>query len=123
MESQEELEKGIGNIEPEILKPAKVKIVKVELKEIKKMKKLVCSVKHPNREETIDISRVKYIGKGDKVSTVGLWYMEDSEGNIQKGTALAEFLIFNVAKNIKQLEGKEIETIAEDSGYLCFKSY
>jgi len=123
MTIQEELTKGIGNIEPEILKPAKVKIVKVELKDINKMKKLVCTCKHPDREETIEISRVKYLGKGEKLSTVGLWYREDKDGNIQKGTALVEFLIFNAVETIKQLEDKEIDTIAEDTGYLCFKSY
>jgi len=100
-----------------------VKIVKVEMKPINNMKKIVCSVKHPNREEPIAISRVKYLGKGEKLATVGIWYKEDKEGNIQKGTALADFLIFNGVENVKQLEGKEIETIAEDTGYLCFKAY
>ena len=122
-ETQEELEKGIGNKETESLKPATVKIVKVSVESINSMKKVVCSAKHPDREELINISRVKYLGKNEKLSTVGIWYKEDSEGNIQKGTALAEFLIFNTAESIKQLEGKEIETITEDSGYLCFKGY
>ncbi len=125
MEAQEELEKSIGTLEPETLKPTKVKIVKVELKEIgpKKIKKLVCTCKHPDKEETIEISRVRYIVKDDKLATVGLWYKEDKEGNLQKGTALASFVVWSEAMNMKQLESKEVETVAEDTGYLCFKAY
>ena len=122
MENQTELEKGIGTKEPEILKPAKVKIEKVELRDVKKMRKVVCTVKHPEQDTPIEISRVKY-QKKDNLKTVGLWYKEDEDELLQKGTALAQFLTFVDAKNIKELEGKEVETLAEDNGYLCFKAY
>jgi len=126
MEEQEKLEKGVGTKEPEILKPAKVKIVKVRLEEVqfgnKTQEKVICSVKHPDREETIDISRIKVLKK-DKLRSSGLWYKQDEEENIQKGTALADFLEFMKAENIKSLEGLELDTVAEDDGYLCFKAY
>jgi len=129
METQEKLdklEKGIGTKEAEILKPAKVKIEKVSLVEVKignqLREKLVCSVKHPDREELIEISKVKYQRK-DKLKTSGLWYKEDEDGLIQKGTALAELLTFTNSPNIKSLIGKEIDTVADEEGYLCFKIY
>ncbi len=126
METQEKLEKEVGTKEPEILKPEKVKVEKVDLAEVKfgsqTREKLVCSVKHPNKEELIDISKIKY-QKKDKLQTSGLWYKEDEDGLIQKGTALAELLNFTGSKNIKELVGKEIDTVADEEGYLCFKAY
>lgn len=125
MESQAELERPIGKIEQEILSSKKVKIVKVEIQEIgaKKMKKLVCVCKHPDRDEEIRISRVRYIGKDNKVITVGLWVIKDKNEDIQKGSALANFLGFNNAMNMKQLEKIEVDTVIEETGYLCFKAY
>ena len=126
METQEKLEKEVGTKEPEILKPAKVKVEKVNFVEVKfgsqVREKVVCSAKHPDREELIEISKVKY-QKKDKLQTSGLWYKEDEDGLIQKGTALAELLNFTGSRNIKELIGKEIDTVADEEGYLCFKAY
>jgi len=126
MEIQEKLEKGVGTKEPEILKPAKVKVEKVDLVEVRfgsqTREKLVCSVKHPNKEELIEISKIKY-QKRDKLQTSGLWYKEDEDGLIQKGTALAELLNFTGSRNMKELVGKEIDTTTDEEGYLCFKVY
>ncbi len=126
METQEKLEKEVGTKEAEILKPAKVKVEKVNLVEVKfgnqVREKLVCAVKHPDREEPIEISKVKY-QKKDKLQTSGLWYKEDEDSLIQKGTALAELLNFTGSGNIKSLIGKEIDTVADEEGYLCFKAY
>ena len=126
METQEELEIPIGTIEPEkkSLEPKKVKIVKVEIIEVgeKKTKKVSCSVLHPDYEDgTITISSVAYL-KDKKVVTSGLWYRLDTEGKIQKGTALATFLVSTNSNNLKELEGKEVETDV-DGAYLCFKAY
>ncbi len=127
METQEELEKEIGSIEQEktLLKPKKVKIVKVEIvevgKENHKNKKVNCIVKHEDKEETIVISSVAQL-KEKNVITSGLWYNLDSEEKIQKGSALANFLERTDSSNLKALEGKEIETVL-DGNYLIFKSY
>ena len=127
METQEELEKQVGTIESEKkrLEPKKVKIVKVEIIEVgkeKKNKKANCLVEHPDYSEgQITISAVAYL-KDKKVETTGLWYNLDEEGNIQKGSALATFLNYTNSKNLKELEGKEVETDS-DGNYLVFKAY
>lgn len=128
METQEKLEKGIGNKETVALKPVKVKIEKVDVKPQKTKEgkdigdKVVCSVKHPDKDETIDISTAKY-EKNNQIKTTGLWFNLDEDELIQKGSALAIFLNHIEVKNIKELEGKEVETTQDDKGYLCFKAY
>ena len=122
MENQEKLEKGIGTKELETLKPAKVKIDDVKIGEVKTNEKLICLVKHPDRDDQITISSVKYIAK-EKLKVSGLWYKEDEDGNIQKGTSLAVFLDFVKVKTMKELIGKEVDTMLDEKGYLCFKAY
>ncbi len=124
METQDILELEEGTKEVELLKPEKVKIVKVDVIEIgeKKNKKLVCSVKHPDNEDQIQISRVKYEVKGT-LRTVGLWVNLDDDNKIRKKSALAILMNFLDAKKPVELEGKEIETTSEDTGYLCLKAY
>ena len=46
----------------------------------------------------------------------------DKDLNIQKDSALAIFLRNTDSKNIKELEGKEVETEL-DKNFLCFKAY
>ncbi|KKN65920.1 hypothetical protein LCGC14_0476230 [marine sediment metagenome] len=125
METQTELEKEIGTIEPEMLslKPEKVKIVEVKVLPVgeKKNLKVNCLVKHPDKEESITISSVSYL-RDKAVKTTGLWYNLDKEENIQKGSALAIFLEKTNSKNLKELEGKEVDTEL-DGNYLCFKAY
>ncbi len=125
METQAELEKEVGTQEQErnTLKPAVVKIVKVEIVEVgeKKNKKVNCYIKHPDKEETITISAVSFL-RDKAVKTVGLWYNLDKEENIQKGSGLAVFLEKTSSKNLKELEGKEVETEL-DGNFLCFKAY
>ena len=122
---QQELEKGIGNIEPEkkTLQPKKVKIERIEIVEVgeKKNKKVNIAVEHPDKEETINLSSVNLL-IDKKVRTVGLWYNLDSDGNLQKGSALAEFLTFTNSKNLKDLGGKEVDTDLEGN-FLCFRAY
>jgi len=125
METQENLETvGIGTKEMQQLKPATVKIVKAEISEVgdKKNKKVVCTSKHPDREETISISSVKYAVK-NVLKESGLWFNQDEDNNIRKGSALAVLLEKTNSANIKELEGKEIETEEDEKGFLCFKAY
>jgi len=125
METQNELEKEIGTIEPELqtLAPKKVKIVSSEIIEVgeKKNRKVVCLVKHPDKEEQIKISAVSYI-KNKKVTETGLWFNLDKDDNIQKGSALATFLSFVGAKKITELAEKEVDTELEGN-FLSFKAY
>ncbi|RPI76008.1 MAG: hypothetical protein EHM47_00795 [Ignavibacteriales bacterium] len=123
-ENQEELQTGIGTEEAITLKPATVKITGVIFEEvgIKKSKKLVCTVKHPDNKELIHISAVKYENKG-KLEVSGLWKNVDDKGLIRKGSALAVFLNSAGAKVPQELIGKDVVTTQEDKGYLCFKAY
>jgi hypothetical protein len=123
-ENQDELKIGIGNEEAVTLKPTIVKVLSVEVGTFgnKNSKKVVCEVKHPDSEQPIKISSVKYESKKN-LETSGLWVNKDSKGLIRKGSALAVFLNSIGAKSIEEVKGKEIQTAQDDKGYLCFKAY
>ena len=127
MEEQEILNLETGTKEIQALKPAKVKIVKVRVSDIeigsKINKKVICEVKHPDREETIEISSVKIERTKGKLQVSGLWVNLDEDNKIRKGSALAIFKDFYGAKTLKELEGKEADTTEDEGGYLCFKAY
>ena len=129
METQNELKLGIGTKDIEVLKPAIVKIEKVEIIELpskkegqKKPKKLICHSKHPDSAKLVQISSVKY-EKKEALKTDGLWFNLDSDGLIKKNSAIAILLQSVGCKTIEELQGKEISTIPNEAGYLCFKAY
>ena len=125
MQEQTELNKGIGNIDPEkkeILTPKKVKIVGVNLRETKKGKIVECEVQHPDKDEPIHISSLSYI-RDKQIVSGGLWFTLDKEQNIQKGSALALFMDRLESSKPSELVGKEVETELDDKSWLCFKAY
>ena len=124
METQEILNKPIGTKELAKLKPATVKIVEIKVVGVgsKDAHKLVCGVKHPDKEEIIHISEVKYESNG-KLTISGLWVNLDEDDNIKKGSALANFLGYMKADVPGKLIGQEAETLEGEKGYLCFKGY
>lgn len=128
METQDKLSLSVGNEDFKIekLNPARVKIlgVSVEPKSIKGKNSdiVIVSVKHPEREEQLAISKIKFI-KENQLKVVGLWINQDSSGNIQKGTSVAEFLAFCKVKTLKELIGKEADTVSDEKGYLVLKAY
>ena len=125
MEEQKNLETiGIGTKETIKLEPGNVKIVKATVETVgeKNAKKVVCEVKHPAAEDIIHISSAKIERKG-KLDVGGLWFNQDEDEMIRKGSLLATFLSFMKVGNIKELEGKECMTVDDDSGYLVFKAY
>lgn len=124
METQDILNLKIGEKESVNLKPARIKIVNVTVEEVgeKKNKKIVCNVKHPDKEELIKISSVKFENKGN-LSSVGLWYNPDEDNNIRKGSALSVLMNFLNAPTPNDLTDKEIETAEDEKGYLTFKAY
>jgi hypothetical protein len=110
----------------ETLKPARVVIRKVRIETVgegnKANDKAVFSVKHPDRDDLVEISSVKYERKGNlKVS--GLWYKEDEDSLISKSTALAVLLQFLKVDCLLDAVDKEIMTAEDEKGYLCFKAY
>ena len=124
MEEQELLNKSIGTKENIKLKPEKVKIVKVEVVKVgdKGSTKVVCNIKHSAKEELVKVSEVKFESKG-KLDIVGLWGNLDEDKQIRKGSALAVLMSFLNCKTPKEMEGKEIQTVEDELGYLCFKAY
>jgi len=132
METQDILNMETGEKEMATLKPATVEIKDVTVNEVgeKKLKKISCLVKHPDSNDVIEISSVKYEKKG-KLKVSGLWVKyekkeeakDEAPTKLQKGSALTIFLGFAMAKNPKELEGKEVETVMDDRGFLCFKAY
>jgi hypothetical protein len=126
METQEILNAETGTIEAEKLTPKDVKIVGIRVEKIeikgKEKQKVVVIVKHPDREENIEISSVKF-EKNGKLQTNGLWVSMDKDNHIAKGSALAIFKDTNGAKTLKELEGKDAKTTEDERGYLCFKAY
>jgi len=123
-EEQNELEIGIGTKEATTLKPAKVKIASVSIEAVgeKGNKKVVCEVKHPDKEELIKISAVAY-RKANAIENSGTWLNQDEDKLIRKGSALAVFLEVVGVNSIKELEGKDADTELDAKGYLCFKAY
>lgn len=126
MEEQEILNLETGDKEAEKLKPKNVKIINVKIEEVsknnEKFNKCVCEVKHPDKEELVKISSVKYEVK-NKLKTSGLWIKLDEDNKIRKGSALAIFKEKNSVKTLNELKDKEVETIEDEGGYLCFKAY
>ena len=100
------------------MKIVSVKIVAVEKA---KSKKVVCEIKHPDRDETFQMSSVAYL-LDKQVVNKGLWFNKDKEGKIQKGSALAVFLNKVKAASVSDLVSKEVDTEL-DGNYLCFKAY
>lgn len=123
-EQTSDIEIPIGTKEQKKLEPTIVKIVKAEVKLVgdKGNKKVSCTCKHPEREEAIIISSVAY-KDGNTIKHSGLWLNKDEDGNIKKGSALAQLLSYYGCLNIRALEDKEIGTELDDKGYLCLKSY
>jgi len=125
MEEQKELNKEIGTLKSEkkeSLKPKKVKIVNVKIRDTKKGKIVEVEVKHPDKEDVIHISSTSYL-RDRQVISGGLWLTLDKEEKIQKGSALALFLSrLEVTKPI-ELIGKEVDTELDDKEWLCFKAY
>lgn len=126
MEEQSDLDTKIGNTESVTLQAKPVKVIKVEIRKVeikgKQNEKLVAICKHPDREETIEISQVKYEAKG-KLVISGLWISKDKQNLLIKNSALAILLRNSNCQSIREFENKEIPTIQDEKGYLTFKAY
>ena len=128
MEQQDKLSLGVGTEEfkQERLSPAKVKVLNVSI-ETKKVKGkdaeiVILSVKHHEREEPLAISKAKF-DKGNQLRVIGLWMNFDDKGQIQKGTSVADFLVYAQVSSLKELIGKELDAIQDEKGYLVLRAY
>jgi hypothetical protein len=121
---------GVGTKENQKLKPAKVKILGVKIQTEKKdgteLKSPIAHilVKHPDREETVELTKIKY-EKNGKLDVVTLWVSLDDEGKFSKSSALADLLRFTKSETLNDLTGKEVDTMeqSKEDTYLCIKAY
>lgn len=130
METQDLLKTGIGTKETARLKPAKVKIMGVEIQtktqEGKEMKSPLVNIlcKHPDREEIVKLTKIKCERNG-KLEVIGLWVNLDEDKKFQKSSAVSELMRFLKVESLDALTGKEIEAIeqSKEDTYLCLKAY
>jgi hypothetical protein len=131
METQIDYSKiGVGTKENQKLKPAKVKILGVKIQTEKKdgttLKSPIAHIlcKHPDREETVELTKIKF-EKNGKLEVVTLWVSMDDEGKFSKSSALAELLRFTKSETLSDLTGKEVDTMeqSKEDTYLCIKAY
>jgi hypothetical protein len=121
---------GVGTKENQKLKPAKVKILGVSIQTNKKdgteLKSPIAHIlcKHPDREETVELTKIKF-EKNGKLDVVTLWVSLDDEGKFSKSSALAELLRFTKSETLNDLTGKEVDTMeqSKEDTYLCIKAY
>jgi len=136
MEIEEKTKIGIGTRETEKLKPAKVKVVTIDIspprdKEGNVIKtkagkpmddKVTFGCKHPNKEDLIELSQVAFI-KQSKVTESGLWFNLDEDKKLPKNSALSTVLRHYNAKDLSEMNGKELDTVVSESGFLIIKAY
>lgn len=133
METQEILKIGIGTKDRASLKPAKVKIVSVTIKDKtndgKVMKTPLAEIncKHPDRDELVTMSKVK-LERSGKLEVVSTWVQVDEENGVKKivkSSALASLMTYLKANTIEELYNKEIEAVeqSKEDNYLCLKAY
>lgn len=138
-ESSSVLNKTIGNVERESNKLAPGQITIVGIKEETKKSdgtphkvsliKFLC--KHPDKPEAIQISKIKVLvgdinsEEGQKSIQKTTWAPLDTEGDIQKGSAIDDVLNFFKVDSLIDLEGKTCNTVVEskNSSFLCLKLF
>ncbi len=123
------LDNNIGTIEQEKLTAVKIVVVRTEIEnKSNKAGKVVGDIvnlfcKHPDKVELIKLSQGKIEVEDGKLKEAGLWYNEDADGNLQKGSILGIVLAHYGCANLKALEKQEIETTKNSGGYLAVKAY
>lgn len=133
METADLLGLGIGTKETTSLKPAKVKIVSVTIKdktkEGKEMKVPLAEIncKHPDKEELIQLTKIK-IERNGKLEVVSTWVQIDEEDGVEKivkSSALARLMTFLKVSALADIYGKEIDAVeqSKEDTYLCLKAY
>ncbi len=106
MENQDLMNKKVGTKETPKLEAKDIEVQGARVDEVgeKKNKIVVLMCKHPDKEEVIDLSKIKLL-RNDKAKVVGLWASTDEDGNIQKSSALSELLKVAGVETLKDLTG------------------
>lgn len=122
------LDKKIGEekplLQPKIVDALSVTSEKVQNKDGKVVgDKLIIECRHPDAKENMKISKVKFLGRGDKLKESGLWLTEDDEGNLPYSSAIANMLRHYRLSSIADIKGKKLETTTDSEGYIIIKAY
>jgi hypothetical protein len=122
----DETKTGIGTEDAPSLTASPVVIIDVIVrlaKEGSKAKIVEFTCQHPAQEKPIKLSKMKWDNKS-KLEVTGIWWNVDTQGKIQKTSALAEFLRNNAATCLDDMKGKTIQTVKDNENkYIVFKCY
>ena len=124
-----ELEKPIGTQEASKLSAGSVIVreITVELsKEGSKAKIVKFHCKHQDQEDLIKLSNVmirSVQGSNINIKKDTMWYNEDKEGNIRKGSCVANVMQFYKKSMLKDFKDAVVNTESDAPGYLCIKAY
>lgn len=124
MEYESLINKKIGTIDIEKLKPKPVNVYSMEIKEIGAEKRKILSIlcKHPDEEFPIQISKAKILDR-KIIKDYGLWLSLDENNEFKKNSTIAKLMNHVGIITLKELMGKTLDTAEDDRGYLVFKLY
>ena len=120
------LDTTIGTEKPS-LEPKKVIVVGAKTDKVKSSvkdfgDKLVLICKHPDAEEPINLSSIRYLEK-NIIKHSGLWLKKDSDGKLPSRSAIAFLLRFVNKPTINSMIGLELDTLVDETGYLVIKAF
>lgn len=125
-----ELDKPIGTKEAPKLTAGSVVVKAVTVltkgEGNKKFKITEFEIMHPDREEPVKISNLKIKkvqGNNETITKDGIWYREDSDGNLDKNCNSAKLMSFYNKTSLRQFENSTITTELDANGYLTIKAY
>lgn len=124
-----ELDKPIGTKEASKLSAGSVIVrdVTIEVpKEGSKAKIVKFHCKHPEREDLVIFSNVmvrKTQGNNITIKKDTMWYNEDDDKNIKKGSVVAQVMSFYNKNTLNAFKDSVINTELDASGFLCIKAY
>ena len=125
-----ELDKPIGTKDNPKLSASSVVVKTVEVVQKESGKKKFRIVElgciHPEREELITLSNImvkKVQGNNITISKDGIWYREDTDGNLDKNCNASKLLSVYGKSSLRMLENASLNTEMEANGYLCIKAY
>ncbi len=122
---------SIGTAEPTTGKKLEAKdvvVAEIVVKQVKGIagkpdwESLLVSVKHPDKQELISVSKAK-VEKDGNLKVVSLSLDKDQTGQIAKWSSLALVLKHYGCNKVSELKGKTVKTIADQNGYLAIKAY
>lgn len=117
----DELTLGTKETHKETLTPKKVQVKEIRIVEKTGIRpKVILICKHPDKEETIEISEIEHENKGNLVKH-GLWLSLDPQNRINYKSVLGLLLYKYDCNSLKELIGKELETTNKTNGYLILK--